>query len=116
VTKYILNSGGIKHQPELKKQFHDEVFKDLGVSPRVLLCNFAQPREYWEQKFSNYVQDIVKDVPLGVGPTFVLAEPDTFVDECSKADVLYFHGGDDHLLQYWMSRYDLPQLFKNKVV
>jgi len=116
MTKYILNSGGIKHQPELKKQFHQEIFKGLGSKPRILLCNFAQGREYWEPKFSGYIDTIMEDIPLGVGATFALATPDDFVEECSKADVIYFHGGDDHLLQYWMKQYSLPELFKNKVV
>lgn len=116
MTKYILNSGGIKRYPELKKQFHQEIFKDLGAEPRILLCNFAQPREDWEIKFSSYVNVIMEDIPLGVGPTFELAMPDEFVEQCSKANVIYFHGGDDHLLQYWMKRFTLTELFKDKVV
>lgn len=116
MTKYVLNSGGIRRHPELKKQFHQEVLKDLGTKPRILLCIFAQGREYWEPKFRSYVNVIMEDIPLGVGPTFELAEPDEFIEQCSRADVIYFHGGDDHLLQYWMRRYSLPGLFKNKVV
>lgn len=116
MTKYILNSGGIKHQPELKKQFHQEIFKDLGSKPRILLCNFAQPREDWEPKLSGYIDTIVEDIPLGIGGTFELAMPDEFARQCNEADVIYFHGGDDHLLQYWMRQYNLPELFKDKVV
>ena len=44
MTKYVLNSSGIKNQPELNKKFHQELVKSLGNSPKFLLCNFAQGR------------------------------------------------------------------------
>jgi hypothetical protein len=116
MIKYVLNSGGIKSQPELKKRFHQEIIKGLGNSPRFLLCNFAQGREYWESKFEGYSDTIAEDMPDGVKPSFELAMPATFKQQCKQADVIYFHGGDDHLLQYWMKQYDLPDLFKEKVV
>ncbi len=101
MTKYILNSGGIGHQPVLKKQFHQEIVKDLHGSPRFLLCNFAQLRE---------------DMPEDVKPSFELAMPATFEEQCKRADVIYFHGGDDHLLQFWMKQFNLTEIFKDKVV
>ena len=116
MTKYVLQSGGIRNQPQLKKQFHQELVKGLGNSPKFLLCNFAQGREYWEVKFASYSNAIAKDMPDGVTPTFELAMPDTFVDQCKNADVLYFHGGDNDLLEYWMKRFDVTELFKDKVV
>ena len=116
MTKYILNSGGIKHQPELKKQFHQEIIRGLGNSPKFLICIFAQPREDWELKFLGYSDSITEDVSDGVTPSFELAMPASFVKQCQEADVIYFNGGDDHLLQYWMKQFNLPELFKDKVV
>jgi len=116
MTKYVLNSGGIKRQPELKKKFHQELVKGLGDNPKFLLCNFAQGREYWESKFQSYSDTIAEDMPRDVKPSFELAMPATFVEQCKRADVIYFHGGDDRLLQYWMKQYDLGKLFKDKVV
>lgn len=116
MTKYVLNSGGIKNQPELKKQFHQELVKDLGDTPKFLLCNFAQGREYWEAKFQGYSNAVAEDMPDGITPSFTLAMPDAFVEQCKQADVIYFHGGDDHLLKYWMAQFDMTQLFKGKVV
>jgi hypothetical protein len=115
MTKYVLNSGGIKHQPKLKRQFHQELVKNLGEHPRFVLCNFAQGREYWEIKFQGYSESIREDLPE-VNPIFELAMPTTFIEQCGHADVIYFHGGDDHLLQYWMKQFDLNDLFKDKVV
>jgi hypothetical protein len=116
MTKYVLNSGGIKHQPALKRQFHQEVVKGLGSNPKFVLCNFAQGREYWEPKFQHYSDMIIEDMADGVMSTFELAMPATFGEQCKRADVIYFHGGDDTLLQYWMKQFDMPELFTGKVV
>lgn len=116
MTKYVLQSGGIKRQPELKKKFHQELVKGLGKHPKFLLCNFAQGREYWEPKFAGYSNAVAEDMPEGVEPTFELAMPAEFVDQCKRADVIYFHGGDNHLLQYWMKQFDVPAIFEGKVV
>jgi len=116
MTKYVLNSGGIKNQPELKKKFHQELVKDLGNNTKFVLCNFAQGREYWEAKFQSYCNAIREDMPTKSMPTFELAMPDIFVEQCRNAEIIYFHGGDGDLLHYWMNQYDLKSLFENKVV
>lgn len=116
MTKYVLQSGGAGRQPERKKKFHEELVKGLGKNPKFLLCNFAQAREYWETKFSGYTNSIAEDMPSDVIPTFELAMPTNFVEQCKNADVIYFHGGDDHLLQYWMRQFDLSELFKDKII
>jgi len=116
MTKYVLNSGGIKNAPNLKREFHRELVKNLGNNPKFLLCNFAQGREYWEAKFRGHSDAISEDLPDSVSPSFALAMPDTFATQCSEADIIYFHGGDDRLIQYWMRQFDLLELFKDKVV
>ena len=116
MTKYVLNSGGIKNAPSLKREFHRELVKDLDENPKFLLCNFAQGREYWEVTFQSYSGAISEDLPYTLIPSFALAMPDTFITQCSEADIIYFHGGDDHLIQYWMRQFDLMELFKDKVV
>jgi hypothetical protein len=116
MTKYILNSGGARNYPELKKKWHLEIVKNLGSSPRFLICNFAQAREYWELKFADYSNSIRQDMPIGVSLIIELAMPDIFVAQCQRSDVIYFPGGDDHLLQYWIKQYDYPKLFDGKVI
>jgi hypothetical protein len=116
MTKYVLQSGGINNQPELKRKFHQEIVKGLRNAPKFVLCNFAQGREYWEVKFAGYQNTILEDMPEGVKPTFELALPDMFVEQCKNADVIYFHGGDNDLLFYWMRKFDYLALFKDKVV
>jgi hypothetical protein len=116
MTKYVLNSGGLGKHPELKKKFHLELVKDLGENPHFLICSFAQPREEWEGRFQGYSDAIAEDMPQNKKPSFTLAMPDEFVEQCKKADVIYFNGGDDHLVQYWMKQYNLAELFTDKVV
>lgn len=116
MTKYVLNSGGIKNASKLKREFHQELVKGLGKAPKFLLCNFAQPREDWEGKYESYCNAITEDMPKDVKPTFTLAMPADFVQQCKQADVIYFHGGDSHLLHYWMQQYNLAKIFENKVV
>lgn len=116
MTKYVLNSGGVKNNLDKKRRFHQELIKGLSNQPKFVLCNFAQGREYWESKFEAYREAITEDMPKTVTPTFELALPDHFEEQCKSADVIYFHGGDDSLLQYWMKQYQLDKLFKDKVV
>lgn len=116
MTKYVLNSGGLRNNAELKKKFHNEIFNDLRGEVKILQCIFAQGREYWETKALGYQQSIIDDLPDTINPIFELAMPDKFEQQCKNADIIYFNGGDDHLIQYWMSRYNTKLLFKNKIV
>lgn len=114
MTKYVLNSGGLRNAPVLAKAFFAEVLKDLGNTPKLLICNFAKPREYWEETF---VQDKQMDcLPDDVHPEFKLAFPSTFEEQIKDSDAIYIHGGDDHLLQYWLRQFDLPAIWNKKVV
>jgi peptidase E len=116
MTKYVLNSGGLKNQPERSKKYLAEIVKGLGDKPNILVCLFAQPREDWETKFQQYYDGFFKMMPDGVKADFSLAAPDTFEDQVAISDIIYFHGGDDHLLKYWMSKFDIPRLWEGKVV
>jgi hypothetical protein len=64
-----------------------------------LICSFAQPREYWEQKFPGYSASIKEDLPE-YNLNFNLAMPDIFEEQIKGADIIYFNGGDDHL--FWL--------------
>lgn len=114
MTKYVLNSGAIRNNHELAEKFFAEVVKDLGDTPRILICLFAQPREDWEQKFSQVTES--NFFPKGVRPIFELAFPEKFEEQVRDADVVHISGGDDYLLQYWLRKYDLPALWEGKVV
>jgi hypothetical protein len=115
MTKYILNSGGYRNNLELAKKFFTEIVKGLGNNPRFLMVSFAQPREDWE---TNFVEDVKRfEMYLeGVNPIFELAIPKTFEEQVRNCDVVYMHGGDDALVQYWLKQFNLPKMWKGKVV
>lgn len=114
MTKYVLNSGGLRNNPAKAKKYFAEVLKGLGPAPRILICCFAQPREDWEQKFRE--DQASTFFPEGVTPTLELAFPDSFEEQVKNADALYIHGGDDYLVQYWLKQFDLPKIWDEKVV
>jgi hypothetical protein len=116
MTKYVLNSGGIRNQPELARAFFAEVFKGLGSNPRLLICFFALPREDWETKFVQDKENLPRLFPNGVHPILDIAFPETFAKQLRKNDAVYMHGGDDHLIQYWLRQFDIPHIWEGKVV
>ncbi|MBU0894787.1 MAG: Type 1 glutamine amidotransferase-like domain-containing protein [Nanoarchaeota archaeon] len=116
MTKYVLNSGGMKNNPKMSKKFFAELVNGLGEKPRFLYCYFAQPREDWEESFSKEKEQLPKIVPEGVFPLIELAFPTKFEKQINDSDIVYIKGGDDHLLQYWLKKFDIPNIWKNKVV
>lgn len=116
MTKFILNSGAVLKYPELAKKFFLEVFKGLNPSPNLLICAFATPRENWEQKFAEYKVMLPKLLSGHFTPNLELAFPATFIEQSRKADAIYCMGGDDNLVQYWLSKFDLPKIWDGKVV
>lgn len=116
MTKYVLNSGGMRNNPEGAKRYFAELVKDTSANPRILMCLFAQPREVWEEKFGSYVDGFRPYVPDDVEPTYELAFPDTFAEQVAASDIIYCHGGDDHLAQYWFEKLNTVEVWKGKVV
>ena len=116
MTKYFLNSGGLKNNPEKALEFFNAIISGLGNRPKILYCFFAEKRESWEEKFESYKKGFLKVVGEKVEPIFELAMPDKFVDQIKKCDVILIHGGDDHLIQCWFSKFDLPHIWEGKVV
>lgn len=116
MTKYILNSGGGKAYPDKVTLFHQEILKDLGETPRILFCFFSQKREDWEQKFAAYSKTFLESINKKIKPQLELAFPDKFIEQFKNSDAILIHGGDDHLLQSYLKQYELPAIWKNKVV
>ncbi len=116
MTKYILNSGGIRNGGDYGATFFAEIVSGLGDHPKILFCFFAEKRENWEEKFKNYKQGFLDLMPKGVEPVFDLAFPEKFVQQLKENDAVYIHGGDDHLLLHWLKQFDLPTIWENKVV
>lgn len=116
MIKYILNSGGLRNWPEKAVKFNREIVKGLGAKPKILFCHFAIARENWEGKFAEYTQRFLESMDKGINPIFELAYPDKFIEQLKNNDAVVIHGGDDNLLLYWLKKFDLPEIWKGKVV
>lgn len=116
MTKYVVNSGGIRSDPAKAGMFFKEIVNGLGASPKVLLCQFAMSREYWEIKFTEDMNGFLQHMEPDVKPVFEMAMPAEFERQLDECDAIYMCGGDDHLMKYWLSRFDLKQLFAGKTV
>jgi hypothetical protein len=116
MTKYILNSGSARHYPEKAKKFYGEMLSGLSKKPKVLYCFFSQPREDWESKYEGYKKGFAELASAEIDPIFDLAFPDKFEKQAEWADLILIQGGDDHLLQYWLSKFDLEKIWEGKVV
>lgn len=116
MTKYIVNSGGTTNDSNKTSKYYAEILKGLGDNPKILYCFFAEKRENWEEKYDKYVEYFKSLIDKSVKPTFELAMPDKFVEQVEKSDAVVIHGGDDHLVIYWLKQYDLPKIFKDKTV
>lgn len=116
MTKYVLNSGAVGKMPEKAKEFFNEIVLGLGTTPKILICLYAAPREVWEEKFAEDLVEIPSFMPEGVQPILTLALPDRFEEQIKNTDIIYFHGGDDHLLQYWLKKFDVPKIWEGKVI
>ncbi len=116
MTKYVIGSGGLGHAEDKGRAFVNEMLKGLGNNPKLLYCFFADPREFWESKFHKYKADFSALLPEDVTLEADLAMPDTFAEQCAKADAIYMHSGENHLALYWLRQFDLPKIFDGKVV
>ena len=116
MTKYILNSGGLKNNPEKAISFNREMVRGLGENPTILFCYFAVAREDWEEKFIIRTKSFLESMDKNINPKFDLAFPDKFINQVKNSDVILINGGDDNLLLYWLKKYNLPEIWKGKVV
>lgn len=115
MTKYILNSGNTKSFPEKEQTYYQEILKGPSKNPRILSCFFAQPREDWEERFLTQSENF-RGRTLLPDLSIELAFPKTFEKQVRQSDIIIFHGGDDHLLHYWLSKFDLSSLVEGKTV
>jgi len=116
MTKYVINSGNVKNYPQKANNFFSEIAKDLGPKPKILLCFFAAPRELWEEKYEEDLKILPHFFKTGIVPSFKLAFPDSFETQIKECDAIYIHGGDDHLIQFWLKKFDLPKIWEGKVI
>jgi len=117
MTKYVLNSGYEFKYPLKASKFIEEMIPDEKKAFSVLIVNFAQRRNMWEEKYEKLQKSINTFLPVGHIISYSLAFPDIFRKQCEQADVIYIQGGEDNLLKFYLDQFtDLESFFKNKTV
>jgi peptidase E len=117
MTKYILNSGGLKNQPDRARKFMAETTSGLGNDIKLLLCFFAEPDiSTWPTRFETMSRLLQEWSPEGVTLRSLATDYEHFEQQVKENDAVYLHGGiTDHAVKVF-SQYDLPKVFAGKVV
>ena len=116
MTKYVISGGALNGDLSSEQDLFEKMIKGFEKAPTMLVCYFAQPREHWERRFELYQEKCAEIFPQNIIPQLTLAMPQSFDEQIRTADIIYFTGGDDTLLYHYLREYDLPELFKHKVV
>lgn len=116
MVKYILQSGGLKNQPDLAKKYFKELLDGLGNKPKLLWCFFATLPDDCDERFEKYTKLFESFMPEGVKPIHENATVENFEKEVARADVVYIHGGRIKPLCDILKKYNVRSLFEGKSV
>jgi hypothetical protein len=116
MTKYIMQSGGLKSQPDSAKKYFAELLKGLGNKPKLLWCFFATLPDDCNERFKKYPKLFESYMPKGISPIHINATIENFEKEVSEVDAIYLHGGETKPLYDILKKYDLTKLFDNKSI
>lgn len=116
MTKYILQSGGLKTHPQSARDYFSELLKGLGNHPKLLWCFFATLPDDCNERFDKYTKLFEPFLPEGVEPINTNAEVSNFETQVAEADAIYMHGGKVEPLYDILSAFDVPVLFEGKSV
>ena len=118
MTKYILHGGAAKRKTKANQEFFFEITKDLSDPVNVLIICYAMERKVWEEVLEKEKETFSNASPEKV-LNWVLAseETDILIEQINKADAIYMHGGNTHILKEYLAKVpDLENLWKDKVV
>lgn len=118
MTKYILHGGANKYDTDDNKNFFREIVTSLSDSAIILVVCYMMEGKNW-----NEVLEIDKKIFANVAPeknlNLILAneETSTFLNQIKKADAIYMHGGNTHILKEYLDKIpDLENIWKDKVI
>lgn len=113
MTTYILAGGLDRAHPE----YWDNLGKELKISRpvKLLSCFFSMPKQDWEEKFEGFKPFFMR--AFGEDVEYELADPDKFIEQIQRSDVVYLHGGSSHRLKTVLARYgNLEAHFRGKTI
>ncbi len=117
MTKYIVQSGGMKRVPKFGRQNFIECFKDFEQENiSVLWCFFAQRELNDTTKALESYQFLLDMIPVDQQFKHTVGTIDQFEKQVAETDVVYLHGGYPELFLERTKKLNLAQLFQNKTV
>lgn len=116
MTRYLLQSGGLKKQPKKAESYFSELFAGSANDLKLLWCFFASEPEEYESNFAHYIKTFTPFFPPAYTPNHKLANQKTFEEDLSWCDVVYLHGGNFDLIKNCLKDFDLTEIFKSKTV
>src|SRR5690348_2053535 len=114
-TRYILSGGQDWKAADGGRALVEAMLGRAPSPAKVLVCYFARPREDWERKFVDETERY--EALAGDRLRLTMAYPDVFEQQLAESDVLLIKGGDEALLDYYLSSFDnLAQKFAGKTI
>jgi len=115
-TKYILHGGftaGIKQQDD---DFFQEMMKDTPDEIKMLLVYFAASAEKVQLRTEQDTEELNKNKG-NKKLDLRIASPETFVEDCAWADVIYLHGGKTVRLMEALRKYpNIANMLSGKII
>jgi peptidase E len=116
MTKYILHGGNTGETNPSNDGFFAEITKDVPEGGNILLTYFARNEEDWDRLFIQDEQRCNENAG-GKTLTYTLAKKETFIEQLTRADAVYFRGGETEMLLDALRQYpNVIELLKNKTV
>lgn len=117
MTTFILHGGFTRHKNELNDSFYREFVKDLQDGATILLVYFATDDKEKQKECLAYQSKEMTEASQGKIFKFVVASPHDLEWQLTRADAVYFQGGDTEKLIAALKRYsNLNKLLEGKVI
>jgi hypothetical protein len=116
MTKFVLHGGFNKEIGFIKDGFFQEMLKDVPQDTKVLLVYFAESEEMKPIRTEQGINQFEKNRDLR-NIEIKITSPDTFIEDCKWADVIFFSGGRTMRLMEVLKKYKgLDEIFKGKTI
>lgn len=116
MTKFILHGGFTRRDNELNRSFYEEFTRDIPDEAEILLVYFASRSHDTQEIFEEMSGKFQEHAPNKTF-TFTKAIQEHFLEELTRSDAVYFHGGDTNKLIEILRRYpDLKPLIEGKTI
>ncbi len=115
-TKYVLHGGFNKEQGFIQDEFFLEMLKDAPMEVKLLLVYFAEREDMLRLRMDQGKEQFNKNKGAK-NLDIKIASEDSFIEECTWADVICIFGGRTVKLMGALKKYEgLAQVFAGKTI